>query len=106
MLQGTHVQLHSMTGDTARAHWWTITFQGQTLVRSAFQLRSTGEDASLLQHGCVPGSCPNQNWAWGGSSPGGSSPSQGSVPIVSGHGLVFPTGQSRHEASDWAPVVF
>ena len=101
MLQGTHVQLHSMTGDTARAHWWTITFQGQTLVRSAFQLRSAGEDTSLLQHGCVPGSCPNQNWALGGSSP-----SKGFVSIVSGHGLVFPTGHSRHEASDWAPVVF
>jgi len=53
-LQGARVQLLSMTGENARA----ITFQRQTLVRSAFQLRSAGEDASRLRHGCVVGSCP------------------------------------------------
>ena len=57
LLQGARVELRSMTGETARAHRWTVTFQGQTLVRSAFQLRSAGEDASRLRHGCVAGSC-------------------------------------------------
>jgi len=59
VLQGKRVQLRSMTGETAGAHQWTITFQGQTLVRSAFQLRSAGEDASRLRHGWVAGSCPS-----------------------------------------------
>ena len=50
ILQGQRVQLHSMTGETAREHEWTIIFQGQTLVRTAFQLRSAGEDESRARH--------------------------------------------------------
>ena len=56
-LQGARVQLRSTTGETAREHQWTVTFGGQTLVRLAFQLRSAGEDASRLRHGCVAGPC-------------------------------------------------
>jgi len=56
-LQGARVQLGSLMGETVRAHRWTVTFRGQTLVRSAFQLRSAGEDASRLSHGCAAGPC-------------------------------------------------
>jgi len=49
-LQGQRVQLHSMTGETAREHKWTIIFEGETLVRTAFQLRSAGEDESRARH--------------------------------------------------------
>jgi len=50
ILQGQLVQLHNMTGETAGEHRWTIKFQGQTLVRTAFQLRSAGEDESRSRH--------------------------------------------------------